>query len=741
VICSFLFDFTRYTLSRPRFRWVACQIDVLKNCLDYPRLRKALNTLPKTLDETYARILESIPNEHSTQAATILNLLIWSKWNFKINELVDATATNLDEDPPFDSRNRMPAPRDVLRVCSSLVSVSLDDIRNPDTETVQLAHFSVKEYLFSNHISGAFKSLICETIARSYLAKLCLTYLIGISQLTVRDRLVSSLGPDEIKSEFPFAYYAVSSWIMHTHKVESEDESLCKLVLSFFLEKRMAFSLFGILCGSAINGKKSPVYYAAGGGLIRTVESLLNRGANIDAEDGAALQAALRNGEHATARLLLDRGADANAGYGQALLDAVIRIDHTTVQLLLDRGADINIRRGEALLVAVHNAQDSTVQLLLNRGADVNVRDGQALMGAVVLGTNKTIELLLSGGADVNVRDGQVLIHAVVRGLYSIVQLLLESGADINAGNGESLTAAVKHGRHTIAQLLLDRGADVDLNHGEVLRGASRWGNVTSVQMLLERGADPNAHSESTLTALQEALGRGYDKLVELQLEGFSRVTALKSPPLEAYHNIARLLLVEGADINVPGGLWFDTLHESGWNAPNVQWILGINPYLSLNHLLSAMSDVEPQAEAIVSVMLPYIIRKVAVTAGDHWPVWRLLHYAAICGSETVTQRCIDLSADVNAQDGHRRTALHYAAERGYLAVMKILVRSGADTNAFDDNRETPLMLARDDPKNPYVSSHLQRRRRTPRHLVVEYLLSLGCGEVAQTPIQEMYFP
>jgi ankyrin repeat protein len=710
VICSFLFDFTRYTLSRPRFRWVACQIDVLKNCLDYPRLRKALNTLPKTLDETYARILESIPNEHSTQAATILNLLIWSKWNFKINELVDAIATDMDEDPPFDSRNRMPAPRDVLRVCSSLVSVSLGDIRNQNTETVQLAHFSVKEYLFSNHISRAFKSLICETIARSYLAKLCLTYLIGISQLTIRDRLVSSLGAGEIKSEFPFAYYSVSSWIMHTHKVESEDESLCKLVLSFFLEKRMAFSLFGILCGSA-NGKKSPVYYAAGGGLIRTVESLLNRGANIDAEDGAALQAALRNGEHATARLLLDRGADANAGYGQALLDAVIRIDHTTVQMLLDRGADINIRRGEALLVAVHSAQDSTVQLLLNRGADANIRDGQALMGAVA------------------------------RGLYSIVHLLLENGADVNAGDGESLTAAVKHGRHTIAQLLLERGADVDLNYGEVLRGASRWGNVTSVQLLLERGADPNAHSESTLTALQEALGRGYDKLVELQLEGFSRVTALESPPVKAYHNIARLLLVEGADINVPGGLWFDTLHESGWNAPNVQWILGINPYLSLSHLLSAMSDVEPQSESIVSVTLPYIIRKVAVTAGDHWPIWRLLHYAAICGSETVTQRCIDLSADVNAQDGHRRTALHYAAERGYLAVMKILVRSGADTNAFDDNRETPLMLARDDPKNPYVSSHLQRRRRTPRHLVVEYLLSLGCGEVAQTPIQEMYFP
>ncbi|KAI4735291.1 Pfs, NACHT and ankyrin domain protein [Aureobasidium sp. EXF-12298] len=127
------------------FRWVACQIDALKDCLDYPRLRKALRTLPRTLDETYARILESIPEERSTQALTVLNLLTWSDWTFKTDELVDAIAIELDDNLVFDPKNRMPVPRDVLKLCSSLVAVSQHKVHQ-DTEVVRLAHFSWQDH-------------------------------------------------------------------------------------------------------------------------------------------------------------------------------------------------------------------------------------------------------------------------------------------------------------------------------------------------------------------------------------------------------------------------------------------------------------------------------------------------------------------------------------------------------------------------------------------------------------------
>lgn len=141
-----------------RFRWAACQIDALKNCLDYPRLQRALQSLPRTLDDTYTRIMENIPAEHAEQAATILHILVRTDDNLTTAELVDAIAINMAGDPGFNPRNRMPVPHEVLKLCSSLVAVSKDDL----CDWVHLAHFSVREYLVSDKVSEKFKSLVNE---------------------------------------------------------------------------------------------------------------------------------------------------------------------------------------------------------------------------------------------------------------------------------------------------------------------------------------------------------------------------------------------------------------------------------------------------------------------------------------------------------------------------------------------------------------------------------------------------
>lgn len=43
-----------------RFRWVDCQLTALEKCLTVKMLKAALETLPRSLDDTYARILENI---------------------------------------------------------------------------------------------------------------------------------------------------------------------------------------------------------------------------------------------------------------------------------------------------------------------------------------------------------------------------------------------------------------------------------------------------------------------------------------------------------------------------------------------------------------------------------------------------------------------------------------------------------------------------------------------------------
>ena len=52
-----------------RFRWAACQLDALAQCVTRGKVRRALQDLPKTLDETYARILRAIDEGQNAEEA------------------------------------------------------------------------------------------------------------------------------------------------------------------------------------------------------------------------------------------------------------------------------------------------------------------------------------------------------------------------------------------------------------------------------------------------------------------------------------------------------------------------------------------------------------------------------------------------------------------------------------------------------------------------------------------------
>jgi ankyrin repeat protein len=673
----------------------------LKTCLDYPRLRQALDDLPRTLDETYARILENIPHEYTAQTATILNLLIWSEQPFTIEELVDAIATNLDGYPLFDPKNRMPVSRDVLKLCSSLVVVFQPEFY-PDV--VRLAHFSVKEYLVSNHVSKAFKSPMSEKVARSYLAQLCLTHLIGVSRIASREQLISRMSTFKANPMFPFLLYSAQHWMDHARQVENQDERLAKLQMDFFLEEHKAFSLFKDAMPrsrhhSTIKG--GPLSYAALGGLHRAMNDLLDRCADVNATDGR-----------------------------QAMEIASLDGNDRTVQLLIDRGADVT--DGQALCSASEQGRDTTVQLLLDNGVNVNTKDGEALMQAVQNDKYTTTQLLLDNGADMNVRGSEALMVAVYRRHDTIIQLLLDRGANVNTEGGLTLVIASENGNDTTVQLLLDSGADVDAGRGGALRAASSNGRIAVVQLLLDRGADPNARSQLGTTLLQEVMERGYGRLAKELREGyhFGRGDCLESTEMENCYTIARLLIDKGADANVPGGAWFDTLRPGVWSPEIVQQILRRDTFLSTDHILSAMFDTDPQAEAIVSIMLPYLTLE--ETGGGYEARSGLLHHAASRGWENVTQRCLDLGVDVNKRDWWGLTALHHAALRGNLAIIKMLVRAGSDTEARNDRGKTPLDSAQDNLSHVYDDE--DGKKTALCHKVIEYLSEVARGGFDESP-------
>jgi hypothetical protein len=190
-------------------------LDALELCLDYRILQQALASLPKTLDETYARILYSIPEQHKQNAIRILQFLTYSERPLRIDEAVDLITVDTGEAKYFNEKYRMPDPSEISRYCSSLVVlVSAKDNwvdEEDNTIRLQLAHFSVKEYLTSNWLDKDIAQNFHKTAARASIATVCLAYLLHID--------VKLLAKD-IRQRFPLAQYSARYWMSNAAVAE-----------------------------------------------------------------------------------------------------------------------------------------------------------------------------------------------------------------------------------------------------------------------------------------------------------------------------------------------------------------------------------------------------------------------------------------------------------------------------------------------------------------------------------------
>ena len=218
--------------------------------------------------------------------------------------------------------------------------------------------------------------------------------------------------------------------------------------------------------------------------------------------------------------LMLDIGANVNTENEQThkpLSMAALKGNKSMANIMLERGARVEAQDGAALRAAVAGGAEDIVRLLLDEGADVNAHheiDGDALTEAMWKGNIEISQLLLDKGANVNAqggRNGNALQVASEQGHFDAVQLLLTRNADVNAkgGNfGHVLQAASYHGHLKIVRLLLDHGAFVNARGGfyeTALQAASRWGHVAVVRLLLDNDADANIRGGKYGSAIQAA--------------------------------------------------------------------------------------------------------------------------------------------------------------------------------------------------------------------------------------------
>ncbi|WDK22134.1 hypothetical protein CGRA01v4_13424 [Colletotrichum graminicola] len=561
-IHAYIKDRLKHSPEFKKFRWAACQLDSLEVCLDREGIEAALRALPRDLNETYSRILQQIPQQRKMKAIRLLQFLVHSVRPLELEKAVDAVAVRLDNGQRFfDPEDRLPCPADIMRFCPSLVAIARvsKSEYEEEVEEVQLAHFSVKEYLLHYDVEG-FR----HAEASISITHMCLTYLTSMAKEAARitharSTYVTSISEVELDEEdksvrriimrcFPLARYAAEVWLNHAKLAEGVDEAVSAATVNFLCNKtaleqwiRLFPPEFRLYTGGRepfIQLKyteASCLYFACSTGLGGTTKQLVLKGADVNAQSdyyNGALQAASFKGDIELVQLLLlSNGADVNAQggkHGNALQAALI-LDHIdVVKLLLSNGADVNAQGGEygnALQAASHEGHIEVVQLLFNTGqVDVESRDDYGR---------------------------SALSSAAERGYYEMVQVLLNTGqVDVDSrdnGGRSALSWAAEKGYDEIAQVLLNTGqVDVDSRDNDgrsVLSWAAGMGEEVVLKMLLETQLDAVAAGKNELSrSVGLSDNRQIRDICEQALASFSEPSNKNAAPSR--------VLTNGVDIN-----------------------------------------------------------------------------------------------------------------------------------------------------------------------------------------------
>ena len=635
---------------------------MLGDCLTEAQLRKALDGLPQTLDETYARILSNIKKEYQEYAFLMLQWLCFSPRPLRLEELAEVVGIT-GSDPSFHPDERLADPQDVLNICSTLIttesstaesyklspghfdcqcrdrindfgplfncdcywpSSSAGRFRSHEemdySETLQtyarLAHFSVKEYLISSRIptDTGFSFKICESAAQSMMYASCLAYLLHVNKVDRSRR--------ELCMEYPFIFHATHHWQTHARSVERRQDLVPPLAIKFLLNEDDSFASWLALS----NEYGAPLYHASSHGLARSV------------------------------------------------------------QMLLDQGGDVNSRsrRYAAISAAAEFGHEQVVEVLLRNGANVNInfsRPADAAYGFRTPPLDAVDRYRPRCSYNAITRYGPScscfpLLEAVNTGRRRIVWQLLEAGADVS---GFILIVALEHRDEHILQMLLDHGLNVDAWQCGLIRAVTDDNEPATRRFLNHRFTAIQLRDQSICVALTHAIRKANAPMVNLLLDQ----TEFREDIID---HIGRTPLSYAAEIGATVMLsilmsnskrYIDAADNTGRSL--LSYAAG-SGYTAAFHILLKRSDRHIDlADDLGRTPLSYAAGK---GCSGHKTV------ALLLGHEKV---------NADSQDHEGRTPLSYAAGKGRYGDKKVALLLGhekVNVNSQDHKGRTPLSYA-----------------------------------------------
>ena len=314
-----------------------CQLDYLAPC-NPVRLEHALNELPTTLDETYERALGKIEDVNWEDARRLLQCIAVASRPLRVEELADILAFDYKAGsiPKFRKESRLTDPAEaVLSTCPTLLSL----VNVENTQVVQFAHFSVKEFLTSTRFSEKRDTIssryyIPMTAAHTVITQACLGMLLGLDENITRDSLM----------EFPLAEYAAKHWFEHA-RVDSVSKSAIEGMKQLFDRAKPHFSVWLWICDPSVPSWRqteraekpfpphgTPLHYAALCGLCDVVTGLAIDPKDVNSQqfDCAPTPShfSSREGYVDIARILVQRGTSAGRLHSIGRPGMVISISH-----------------------------------------------------------------------------------------------------------------------------------------------------------------------------------------------------------------------------------------------------------------------------------------------------------------------------------------------------------------------------------------------------------------------------
>ena len=403
-----------------RFRWVFCQLDTLRRCMP-SSIRKALNSLPITLDDTYERMLEGIPKEKFEHASRLFQCMVAALRPLRVEELAELFAIDFGHTnaPNLVAGWRPENPEEAgLSTCSSFITI-IDD---RDSKIVQFSHFSVKEFLTSDRLQMSNVGNIRQYYiplepAHAILARACVTVLLQVDEKQNEEHLRS----------LPLRSYATEHWVRHARfedvasRIEDSFAYLFDPKMSYFKPRILLQCAEGMRDAYPVQftifsdepDKVKPLLLAAFYGFSGLAKHLINlHASDVNAESGdrlSPLHGASVSGQVDSARVLLDNGAHVNArdSYNWTPLHNASCFGHLELaQLLLEHDANLNAQtngQDTPLYKASKQGHLEIVRALIDNGADTTIRGQDGLTPyqiATLSGHRDVAQLLLEYGAE-----------------------------------------------------------------------------------------------------------------------------------------------------------------------------------------------------------------------------------------------------------------------------------------------------------------------------------------------------